>query len=292
MPPENRGFLRDEAVLAVVLLTDEDDCSAPANSPLFDPSQDTPDAPLGRLDSFRCNEFGHLCGGAPPPRTAASNLQMCTSAEDGRLVRVSEIADFLKSLKADPNDVMVAAITGPPTPYSVDVRSTPNQSGVVQPAPEIVPSCTSANGSAAPAVRIRELVDAFGVNGTFLSICADDFRPAMTRIGQEIARRASLECLIQRPADVDPDLPGLQPNCQVVDERQVNGAAVRATIPACATSAPPCWRVQADAKCPRSATDMIVDRAGVPPDANTRVHVTCETCADAADPRCAILTGP
>src|SRR5262249_1180318 len=35
-PPENTGFLRPNAFLAVVLITNEDDCSVPDNSPLFD----------------------------------------------------------------------------------------------------------------------------------------------------------------------------------------------------------------------------------------------------------------
>src|SRR5882672_2316179 len=35
MPPENTGFLRPDARLGIVLITDEDDCTAPAGSDLF-----------------------------------------------------------------------------------------------------------------------------------------------------------------------------------------------------------------------------------------------------------------
>lgn len=38
MPAENEGFLREEAALAIILLTDEDDCSAPVETTLFDPA--------------------------------------------------------------------------------------------------------------------------------------------------------------------------------------------------------------------------------------------------------------
>ena len=38
-PPENQGFLRPDALLFIVLLTDEDDCSVPAGSNLFDTTQ-------------------------------------------------------------------------------------------------------------------------------------------------------------------------------------------------------------------------------------------------------------
>jgi len=70
----NGGFLRDSAVLAVVMLTNEDDCSVNANSLLLDPGVNTvtDKSGLGALQSYRCNEFGHLCdwGGntqVPPP---------------------------------------------------------------------------------------------------------------------------------------------------------------------------------------------------------------------------------
>ena len=37
-PLENAGFLRRNATLAIVLITNEDDCSAPPDSALFDSS--------------------------------------------------------------------------------------------------------------------------------------------------------------------------------------------------------------------------------------------------------------
>ncbi len=62
VPTGNDGFLRFDAYLAVVLLTNEDDCSIPDDSDLVDPTQTTMSSPLGPLWSWRCNEFGHLCG--------------------------------------------------------------------------------------------------------------------------------------------------------------------------------------------------------------------------------------
>ncbi len=286
MPPENHGFLREEAVLAIILLTDEDDCSAPPDTPLFDPSQTLITDPLGPLDSFRCNEFGHLCGGRRPPRTAVSNLQDCQSAEDGRLIKVAELVAFFKTLKADPNDVMVAAVAGPATPYSIALERQPGRRGTSQSQPSVVPSCMSANGTADPAVRIREFVEGFGTNGTLLSICADDFTPVMARIGEEVARRASLECLAVHPADVDADSAGVQARCTVFDEWPSAGATLRDSIPACTTSAPPCWRIEPSAKCLLSGLRMVVDRGGVAPLPGTRINVICETCDKSDDRRC------
>jgi hypothetical protein len=286
MPPENRDFLRDEAVLAIVLLTDEDDCSAPPDTSLFDPTQTLITDPLGPMASYRCNEFGHLCGGQRPPRTPATNLQDCHSAEDGRLIRISELVAFFKALKANPNDVIVAAVTGPTIPYSVTVPERIRK-GVLRNEPEVLPSCMSTNGTAAPAVRIHDFVSAFGDNGTFLSICSDDFSPVMARIGLQVAQRASLECLGAPIADTDPAAAGVQANCEVYDETSRGGATLRELIPACGgNTSPPCWRVTTSPKCMQSGVQMIVDRGGAAPQPGTVLNVVCETCAQPDDPRC------
>lgn len=121
-PPENEGFLRPDAYLMVVLITNEDDCSAPPGSALFDATSALVSDPLGPLASYRCNEFGHACGGHPPPRTPNGPVDLtdtCTSAEDGRLLRVGDVVTSLRKLKANPSKVLVAAIAGPPAPYVV-----------------------------------------------------------------------------------------------------------------------------------------------------------------------------
>ena len=61
-PQENQGFLRDDAYLVVVMITNEDDCSARPGQPLFDTTanNDLSDM-LGPITNFRCNEFGHIC---------------------------------------------------------------------------------------------------------------------------------------------------------------------------------------------------------------------------------------
>ena len=286
MPDENAGFLREHAVLAIVLLTDEDDCSAPVGTGLFAPADTLSSDVLGPLSSFRCNEFGHLCDGKRVSRQAAANLQNCRSAEDGRLTKIEELVEFFKTLKADPNDVMVAAVAGPPTPYSVQLVRQPGRRGVDELQAQVTPSCQSANGTADPAVRIRDFVDAFGANGSLHSICADDFTPVMKGIGEEVARRASLECLAAPIADVDPDVAGVQARCEVFDETQYQGATLRELIPACSEAAPPCWRIQPSAKCAVSGIQMVVDRGGAAPAAGTRINVICETCEAPSDVRC------
>ena len=91
-PVENHDFLRPDAYLAIVMITNEDDCSASPGFPLFD--TDVEHGPstsqLGPPTNFRCNEFGHICDGVRPDRhapngdvNATQTYDSCVSAEDG-----------------------------------------------------------------------------------------------------------------------------------------------------------------------------------------------------------------
>jgi hypothetical protein len=54
--------LRPDAYLAIVMLTNEDDCSEVPGTTFFDVASNTNVASLlGPPVNFRCNEFGHLC---------------------------------------------------------------------------------------------------------------------------------------------------------------------------------------------------------------------------------------
>src|SRR5205814_8740419 len=69
-PIENEGFLRPGSLLALLVISDEDDCSAPATTDLFEPSATR----YGPQRSFRCNQYGHLCGGKPPSTSSGAPL--------------------------------------------------------------------------------------------------------------------------------------------------------------------------------------------------------------------------
>ena len=173
-PAENQGFLRDEALLAIVMVTNEDDCSAApgvgpnGRIPLYDTGANTNLASqLGPPANFRCNEFGHSCGGAHPNRNAPGNdvnatvnYSACMSNDaEGYLVSVADTAARVKALKGgDPDRLLVAVIAGPKTPYQVNWKapSTADTScGAAScPWPVIAHSCTAADTSFAdPAVR-------------------------------------------------------------------------------------------------------------------------------------------
>jgi hypothetical protein len=194
-PPENQGFLRADAYLAIVMLTNEDDCSVPGQSSLFSTGDMTLASQLGPVQGFRCNEFGHLCSGAAPSRLAPNgqvtdtvHYSNCVSAEgSGLLKTIAETAAQIKSLKPDPaSQIVVAAITGPTTPYTVHWKN-PSTTDT-GPWPEITHSCVAPDTSFAdPSVRVNQLVQAFGDKGLTLSICDQSRRRPCSGSGRRSA---------------------------------------------------------------------------------------------------------
>jgi hypothetical protein len=210
-PVDNDGFLRPDAALAIVLVTNEDDCSAPVTSPMYDTAQNISlNSAMGPPSNFRCNEFGHLCAldGAPPARPAryapapnamnpATTLtyaapgaaDSCVPAElDGAVVPVADYVRNIKSLKSDPaRRIVVAALAGPTTPYVVEWRQPPLPD--VGNWPTIGHSCRTTpddGGYADPAIRIQAFARAFGTNGSVYPICDADYSPALREIAIQV----------------------------------------------------------------------------------------------------------
>jgi hypothetical protein len=198
--PNGAPFLRPQAYLAIIMLTNEDDCSAPPSTGLFSPNQVHVTDQLGQLASYRCNRFGHVCGTPPvppPSDMATADISPCHSAEDGQLLTISSLAQEIKALKADPSQIIVSVIGGLPTPYIVDLGA-PLTAGDPM-APSIRHACTTAGTNppeyADPGVRLADFVSAFGQNGLFLPICTDSFTPALTQIGTLIGKALAPKCI-------------------------------------------------------------------------------------------------
>ena len=130
---QQKAFLRNDAILALIFITDEDDCSAATNDGLFG---DLPDL-RSESASLRCATRAHQCGGrnladAPPgyPTVASFShafkdcrarmgdqcpIDTDTSVptECNPLQGVRLMADEIKALKADPeHQILVAGIFG------------------------------------------------------------------------------------------------------------------------------------------------------------------------------------
>ena len=293
VPDGNQGFLRPEAYLAVILITNEDDCSVPDDSTLIDPTQTLMSDPLGPFWSFRCNEFGHLCNIngtlSPPPRGIAMDLQGCVSNETstGRLTHVADEIAFLKTLKPDPNQIMVAAITGPATPYSIELIANPATNENIA---NIVHSCMENSGEYGdPSVRILQWVQAFGSNGLFLTICADSFAPALMTIATKLSMLLGPQCIDGTLRDGDPSTAALDPICTVTDSYVMQGQTITSAVASCASNnnTPPCWVLADDAMhCPNGKV-LQVNRGSATPPSGLNSQVSCELCSSGVtEPGC------
>lgn len=165
---QQQKFLRRAAVLALIFITDEDDCSAAMNDGMFG---DKPEL-RGESASLRCATRGHECGGrklteAPPgyPTVAPfshpfadcrARTDTCPNVTDGDkegtdtsvptacspLKNIKRMADEIKALKDDPeHQVLVAGIFGWPlsdadmatAQYKIDLVPNPNTADTAHP---------------------------------------------------------------------------------------------------------------------------------------------------------------
>ena len=287
----NAGFWRDDAFLGIIMLTNEDDCSVPADSQLFNTSvssvNDQP--PLGGLWSYRCNEFGHKCD-QPLPHTAAGlpmTLTNCMSEENltpalYHLTPEADFVGFLNQVKA-PEKLFLAIIGGPATPYTVHARTAQLANGSMEMQPEIQHSCMAADGTYAdPGVRLVKL--ATDMSGVFLPICADDFKPALQQIATAIGQKLGVQCIKGKVTQVNG-----APDCNVLlrTTNPTNPALFTdAQLPYCnngttASAGGTCWKLDQDAgHCPNSQILTICyDQACGPPPMATATTNAIVSCA-------------
>jgi hypothetical protein len=170
------GFLRDNSIVAIVYVTDEDDCS-------------TTDDALFATTPAAMTMYGH-------PRTR------CFIHAD-LMHPVSRYVTAFRNLALDrAGDVLVAAITGVPrelvsNPDDIDydaLLADEDMQFRLDPADmtQLLPACAFGGaGNAIPARRIVELVSEFAEtgDGVVQSICQPDLRPAIEVIARLIASR-------------------------------------------------------------------------------------------------------
>jgi hypothetical protein len=182
--PDNAGFLREDAVLAVIIVTDEDDCSMTDYS-LLDSSNEALDSPLGPFTSFRCFEFGITCD--ENDRTFEGVRHDCVPRSDpGALLHPLDRYTGLLAALRDPGRLLVAAVAGPVSNGVVETDLD------AQGRPMIVPSCT-ANGAAVPGVRLRAFVERFTdltqTPAAYSAICTDLTPTRLGELGAAIGAR-------------------------------------------------------------------------------------------------------
>ncbi|HEY1556300.1 MAG TPA: hypothetical protein VGF94_15800, partial [Kofleriaceae bacterium] len=166
----NAGFIRNGAYLAVIFLTDEDDCS------IKDPSIFSLNN-VGGMSDFRCQPmYAYKCDQAITPATGTTSYTNCVPQSGAASQYLQDTAfyfNFLTSVK-DPSEIVVAAIAGtdsmgnPPDPTGFDIQTgsiqIPGQATSQDPA--LLASCTTTiNGNMAlarPGLRLAQFISQFG----------------------------------------------------------------------------------------------------------------------------------
>jgi hypothetical protein len=249
----NYGFLRDAAILSIVIISDEADCSYnAATKDIFttnkvfwnDPAVDT--APTSAM----CFRAGVECTGGPDKYTEChaqdwdNKGAKTTDPKAAVLQPVSKYIDFVKSIEdkkkeIDENQrVLISLIAGVPIGYDTFDKEIPYEN---LPADDenqinfgIGPGCLSDDSFAVPPVREREFAEAFLDDPTkernLYSICQDSYAGALQSIANKIRDQIVPACMPSCVRDKDRGTPVLDPNCRLI-ETDIKG--VEKDIPQC-----------------------------------------------------------
>jgi hypothetical protein len=257
--PDNVGFIRPEASLAVIILSDEDDCSVKEPA-LFGPES----AELGPLQSFRCFRFGTEC--APDDVNTPGVKSNCRPRASSQLIDdVAPYRDLLLAAKdGDPRRVMIGAISGPTTRVEVELRSPPGGGAAQNSISHACQFDTSTGMAVAdPAVRIASFVNEFSGRKALASVCSNDLAPAAIAVGKGLKRLVGDRCLERAIPE--------QMDCTVVDE--LDGHEPSEIFACGSNTTGPCFEIVDDATCSLGARLAITRETPAP--AGTFIAMYC-----------------
>lgn len=202
---ENAGFLRDDSVLAVILLTEEDDCAI-RDPELFDINSEVYTETNLNLRCFRYGEPS--IGAVHPIERYVDGLLALRSPE--RLV-FAAVAGVPEDLASNAEDTPWEALVG-----DESVRD-PRMTFTLEPRTNQPAACGRAGRSVAhAAVRITSVardLEQMGARTGVHSICAETHGPAMTLIADQILEAMTGAC-VDMTLDVGAEAAAL---CDVVE---------------------------------------------------------------------------
>ena len=274
----NYGFLREAAILTIVFITDEADCSYNPSDPeklIFTSNKvfwNSPDAP--QPTSALCWKAGVECTGGPDTFSECHsqnydiNRAVTTDTTKAVLQPVSKYIDFVKSIelakrKIDmEQNVLISLIAGVPPGYENFEAEIPYENSIdttYQGNFGIGPGCVLDAATAVPPVREREFAEAFinpKTERNLYSICQQDYSAALKSIADQIRDQIKPACMPGCVRDKNPETPVVDAGCQLFEE---NIAAMTSN------AIPRCTEVNGAWTAPASATvcfATLVDKEG------------------------------
>lgn len=250
-PSVNPDFMRPAAVLGILFLTDEDDCSA-KNDQLFSGCSDGDECPLGALTSFRCFEHGVSCN---QPDLREPGLKTGCDADDGSswLQSPRDMARTIRSRRSSAGHVVIGFVAPPSGPIRVEAGTGSPTSG-----PRVDVACASELGTASPAPRLDAFASAFAGQSSFGSIC-EDMNASLQRFG-ELLRDAVVArpCLRGKLLDTSA-AEGIQPDCNVFDVSRYGSAGSGwVSLEPCAEGRLPCYELETSPECAHLESGLAV----------------------------------
>ncbi len=241
----NYGFLREKAILSVVFLTDELDCSLnEAHKNIFTPANkvfwNNPDLPTSAV----CLSAGVVCEGDGDPTYESCYAESFDEAgnpgasdDDAVLYPVGRYTGFLQGIEDQKRtsdleqEVLVALIGGVPKGYAAGDAEISYSSVADQEFLNdfgLAPGCTLGEGTAVPPVRMKEFAESFqvGEDRNMFSICQNDYAAALGSIADKIRDQIKPACMPQCVKDTDTTTPILDPECSMVEENPTTGDSV------------------------------------------------------------------
>jgi hypothetical protein len=310
------GFLRPDALLAVLIVTDEVDCSLTPgmNDALF--VDNTFWAGGGNvLTSAACWNAGVACSGESPfddcwDVNLDANGEETDDPNQMVLRPVSRYVERLEAVAASKlpgREVLVSAIAGVPSGYSsgaaeilyANVDETafveePNFQTLFGIGAGCQTEIDGAIQAAVPPVRLKVLAEAFVGSGllegarNLYSVCDADYTPAILDIVRGIEVELPPACFSGCVLDVDSSTDELDYSCQVLEAS--SGGQVE--LPECVSGqsgpelpddADACWIAKTGAEladeCVAQQSNLefeLLRRAGVPVPGDVRVSALCE----------------
>jgi hypothetical protein len=253
------GFLRPGAILAIVLVTDEEDCSARKDSEYREVWADDgnhvfwSEVNLGMgATSEVCWNAGVECDGGPgtysdcrPADKAIDGTP--TDPEHSVLYSVQSYIDFVQGIEKQKRkldggaEVLVAVLGGVPSGYSdgAEIVYSDGDDADFLAKMGIGAGCNSENGMAVPPVRLRAFAEAFALSDAvedrnLYSVCEDDYSPALEQIADRIRDKLRPACMPTCVADVNPFNDQLDPQCTLEESyRDEAGTSREVSVPQC-----------------------------------------------------------
>jgi hypothetical protein len=207
---DNAGFLRNDptqglSALAIVVVTDEEDCSSSNTKHFTPPTFLDPNDPLAMQPlNLRCffnkqndngNELYNLeryVNGFKALRPGNENLVVFAAIAGVP----ADLVDAQHLAQVDFGDVASRDA------FYAGILNDSHMQEVIDPASmttpgtgNLIPSCQTATGKAYPPRRIVEVAHQFGENGIVQSICQTDFGPVMDAIMGVIQKQLGAPCL-------------------------------------------------------------------------------------------------